>query len=87
MVQRITELMKQKQYSPLSVGEQATILFAADKGYMNDVPLERVGMFEQELNTYLHTDYKEFIENLTKTGALTDEVLETFKTLLKKIQS
>ena len=47
--QRITEVMKQKQYMPLSVAEMATILFAADQGYLDDVPLNRIAMFEQEL--------------------------------------
>src|SRR6187431_3212831 len=60
--QRITEIMKQKQYMPMSIADQATVLFAADQGYLDDVPLNRIAMFEQELISYLNTNYKEFAE-------------------------
>src|SRR5215467_2530086 len=48
--QRITEVMKQKQYMPQSVAEMGTILFAVDKGYLDDIALTRIEMFGQELN-------------------------------------
>jgi F-type H+-transporting ATPase subunit alpha len=44
--QRVTELMKQAQYSPMSVGEMAVSLFAADRGYLDDVELDKIGSFE-----------------------------------------
>ena len=72
--QRITELMKQKQYNPLSVGQMAILLFAADKGYLDDVPLNRIAMFEHELNSYLHSNYSDFVSELTKTGDLNDDI-------------
>jgi F-type H+-transporting ATPase subunit alpha len=72
--QRITELMKQKQYMPLTVGQMAILLFAADTGYLDDVPLNRIAMFEQELNSYLNTDHSDFVNQLTKTGDLNDEI-------------
>src|SRR5439155_15079618 len=75
--QRITELMKQKQYMPLSVAEQATILFAADQGYLDDVPLNRIALFEQELNSYLRTNYSDFVDRTNQTGALNEEVVQT----------
>ncbi len=49
--QRITELMKQKQYHPLSVAEMAVSLFAGEKGYFDDVALNKVVEFEHELAT------------------------------------
>ncbi len=85
--QRITEVMKQKQYMPLSVAEEATILFAADQGYLDDVPLNRIAMFEQELLSYLHANYKEFIERINKTGELNDEVLQTLRTILESFKA
>ena len=85
--QRITELMKQKQYMPLSVAEEATVLFAADQGYMDDVPLNRISMFEQELNSYLHTNYKEFVERINKTGELNEEVVKTLRTILETFKA
>jgi F-type H+-transporting ATPase subunit alpha len=72
--QRITELMKQKQYVPMSVGQMAILLFAADSGYLDDVPLNRMAMFEQELLSYAHSNYGEFMSNLSKTGDLNDDI-------------
>lgn len=85
--QRITEVMKQKQYMPLSVGEMATILFAADQGYMDDVPLNRIAIFEQELNSYLHSHYSEFVERISKTGEYNDEVAKTLRSILESFKA
>ena len=85
--QRITELMKQKQYMPMSVGAMATILFAADKGYLDDVPLNRIAMFEQELDSYLRNNYADFIERISKTGEYNDEVEKTLRTILESFKA
>lgn len=85
--QRITELMKQKQFMPMSVADQATVLFAADQGYLDDVPLNRIAMFEQELISYLHANYKEFVDRINQTGALNDEVAQTLRTILESFKS
>ncbi len=85
--QRITEVMKQKQYMPLSVAEEATILFAADQGYLDDVPLNRIANFEHELKGYLHTNYSEFMERINKTGELNDEVVKTLRTILESFKA
>jgi len=85
--QRITEVMKQKQYMPLSVAEEATILFAADQGYLDDVPLNRIAVFEQELNTYLLSNYKEFVDSINQTGTLNDEIVQTLRTILESFKA
>jgi F-type H+-transporting ATPase subunit alpha len=85
--QRITELMKQKQYQPLSVAEEATVLFAADQGYLDDVPLNRVAMFEQELYTYLNANHRDFVERINKTGALNDEIVQILRTILETFKT
>lgn len=85
--QRITELMKQKQFMPMSVADQATVLFAADQGYLDDVPLNRISLFEKELISYLNTNYKEFIERINQTGALNDEIVQTLRTILESFKS
>jgi len=85
--QRITELMKQKQFMPMSIADQATVLFAADQGYLDDVPLNRVALFEKELISYLNTNYKEFAERVNQTGALNDEVVQTLRTILESFKS
>src|SRR5690606_11696521 len=50
--QRVTELMKQKQYSPLSVAEMALSLYAVNSGYLDDVPADKVVPFEAGLHAY-----------------------------------
>lgn len=85
--QRITEVMKQKQFHPLSVAEMSTILFAVDNGYLDDVPVNRVAMFEQELNAYLHANYADFVERIDKSGEYNDEVVRTLRTILESFKA
>lgn len=85
--QRITEVMKQKQYMPLSVAEEATILFAADQGYLDDVPLNRIAMFEQELVANLRSNQAEFLDRINKTGELNEEVIKTLRSILESFKA
>lgn len=85
--QRITEVMKQKQYMPLSVAEEATILFAADQGYLDNVPLNRIAMFEQELVSFLRSKHSEFVERINKTGELNEEVVKTLRSILDSFKA
>lgn len=85
--QRTTEVMKQKQYQPLSVAEMATILFAADKGYLDEVPVTRIAEYEQELNQYLHSNYKEFMHEVNKTGEYNDQTVQTLRTILDSFKT
>ena len=50
---RVTELMKQKQYAPMSVSEMGAVLFAANEGYLTDVPVNKILDFEQALLSYM----------------------------------
>jgi F-type H+-transporting ATPase subunit alpha len=85
--QRITEVMKQKQYVPLSVAEMATILFAADQGYLDDIPLNRIALFEGELIAYLNTKHADFVSRINQTGELNEEVVTTLATILKSFKA
>jgi F-type H+-transporting ATPase subunit alpha len=71
--QRVTELMKQAQYSPMSVAEMAVSLFAVDRGYMDDVELAKVGAFESAMLDYMNNSQAEFMENLA-AGDWNDEL-------------
>lgn len=85
--QRITEVMKQKQYQPLSVGEMAAILFAADQGYLDDVLVNRITIFEKELNAYLQTSHRDFITRINQSGEYNDEVVKTLKTIIESFKA
>ena len=84
--QRVTELMKQKQYSPLSVAEQAVSLFAANQGFLDDVELAKIGAFEAALHSYMKTQHGALLDRINSTGDYNDEIekglraaIESFK--------
>lgn len=64
---RVTELLKQKQYMPLSVAEMAVSLFAAENGYLDDIPFEKIVAFEQELHAFMHASHQDLLDRINKT--------------------
>ncbi len=80
--QRVTELMKQKQYSPMSVAAMAVSLFAVDQGYLDDVVLEKVIDFEHALQSYMASDHGEFMSKINESGDYDDEVQAGLKSAL-----
>lgn len=72
--QRVTELMKQKQYSPLSVAQMAVSLFAVDRGYIDDVPLDEIGSFEAGLHDYMAHHQAELVAQINETGGFNDDI-------------
>ena len=72
--ERVTELMKQKQYSPMSVAEQATVIYAAEKGYLADVELHKVARFEEELIAYAKGQNPELFDTINANGDYNDEI-------------
>ena len=85
--QKVTELMKQKQYSPMSVAEMGLVLFAVEKGYLNDVELNKIADYESALLSYMSSEHKDFMEGLSETGEYSDEVLKTFTDALDKFKT
>ena len=67
----VTELMKQPQYSPLSVAEQALTLFAVNKGYYDDVPVEKALAFEAALRQFMKSKYAAIVDKIAQTNELT----------------
>jgi F-type H+-transporting ATPase subunit alpha len=67
----VTELMKQPQYAPLSVAEQALTLFAVNRGYYDDVPVEKALAFEAALRQFVKGKYSAINDKIAKTGDLT----------------
>jgi F-type H+-transporting ATPase subunit alpha len=72
--QRVMELMKQKQYAPMSVGEMALSLFAAHEGHLDDIELNKVVDFEAALHSHVHSNNAELINKINETGNYTDEI-------------
>ena len=80
---RITELLKQKQYSPMSVADQALSLYAADKGHMKDVEIDKVGDFESALLAYFDSEKADLKKQINDTGDWDDDIEKQFKELVE----
>ncbi len=80
--QRITELMKQKQYSPMTVAEMAASLYAANEGFLDDIEVPKVGAFESALQSYLRTEHAPLMEQINRTGEWSEELASTLKAAL-----
>lgn len=74
--QRVTELMKQKQYAPLSVAEMAISLFAADKGYLDTVAVEDIMAYETALLSFMRENHADLMNTINTTGKY-DEAVQT----------
>lgn len=72
--QRITEVMKQPQYSPLSVAEMALTLFVGDRGYLDDIELKQVVAFEQALLAHFKVAHSDLLAKINETPELNDDI-------------
>jgi F-type H+-transporting ATPase subunit alpha len=74
--QRVTELMKQKQYSPLSIGEMAVSLFAVNEGFLDDVDVKKITSAEAALHSYMHSEHQALLDKINATGQYDAEIEE-----------
>ena len=81
--QRVTELMKQAQYSPLSIAQMAMTLFAANEGYIDDVPVNNVVAFEAAMHGYMAANQTDLMNKVNSTGDWNDELEAAFHGALK----
>jgi len=85
--ERVTELMKQKQYSPQSVAEMGVILYAVNEGQLNDVDVSKVGDFEAALLSFMHAEYGDLMKSIVESGDYNDEIEASFKEGLEKFKA
>jgi F-type H+-transporting ATPase subunit alpha len=88
--QRVMELMKQKQYSPLSVSDMAVSLFAVDRGFLDDVDVKEVGAFESALHAYMKSTKADLLKTIDDTGDFSEAIEAELKagiTTFKQTQS
>lgn len=81
--QRVTELMKQNQYAPMSIAEQAAIIYASNEGYLADVPVNKVGAFEAGLLRYLRDQHGDFMADIDNTANYNDDIANQFKSAIE----
>ncbi len=77
--QRVTELMKQKQYAPMSIADQALSIYAVNEGYLDDVPVNKLLGFEAGLHAHFANTAGELVNKINATGAWNDEIEAAFK--------
>ncbi|GED22684.1 F0F1 ATP synthase subunit alpha [Halomonas halmophila] len=85
--QRVMELMKQNQYSPMSVAEMAVTLFAANEGYLEDVEVKKVLDFERSLQDFMKSEFAELLDTINQSGDFSDEIKSGLKEGLEKFKA
>ncbi len=85
--QSVTELMKQKQYSPMSIADMGLSLFAANEGFLKDIEISKIGDFEAALVSFFNSDYADVMGKINESGAYNDEIAATFKAGIEKFKA
>ncbi|NWN82998.1 MAG: F0F1 ATP synthase subunit alpha [Halomonas sp.] len=85
--QRVTELMKQNQYSPMSVAEMALSLYAANEGHLEGVEVNKILDFERALRDFMKAEYAELLDKINQTGDYSSEIQDGLKEGLEKFKA
>ena len=85
--QRVTELMKQKQYSPLSIAEMGVSIYAANGGYLKDVELNKTLDFEAALLSYMNSEQADLMAKVNESGDWNDDIEAQFKSAVETFKS
>ena len=81
--ERLTELLKQPQFSPLKTEEQVAVLYAGVNGYLDELPVSQVGPFEQGLLASLRSDHADLLNDIGKKKALDDDLTASLKAAIE----
>jgi len=84
---RVTELMKQKQFSPLNIAEMAASLFAANEGYLDDVEVEKVTDFEAALHAHLNSAHADLMAKINEKGDWNDEIASELRSAIEAFKA
>jgi len=85
--QRVTELMKQKQYAPMSIAQMALSIYAVNEGYLDDVPMAKILGFEEGLHAHMANSYGELQSKIVATGAWDKEIEAQFKQMVSEFKT
>ncbi|MFT4583208.1 MAG: F-type H+-transporting ATPase subunit alpha [Gammaproteobacteria bacterium] len=85
--QRVMELMKQKQYAPLSIAQMAVSLFAVENDFMDDIALDKIVDFEDALHSYVGSSHKELLDKINATGDFGDDISAGLKTAIAEFKA
>lgn len=85
--ERVTELMKQKQYAPMSIADQAAVIYASNEGYLADVPVEKIGAFEEALLRNLRADHASLMTEIDQTANYNDDIEGRLKAAIESFKA
>jgi F-type H+-transporting ATPase subunit alpha len=85
--ERVTALMNQPQYSPLSTAELGMTLFAANEGFLDDIDVNKISDFEAALLAHLRADQTEFLDKINASGDYNDEIADEMRGILESFKS
>ncbi len=85
--QRVTELMKQKQYAPYSIADQAVSVYASNEGYMADVEVKKIVDFDAALISYFRSEHAALMQKIDQTGAWDKDIEAEFKAGIEKFKA
>ncbi|NOX76142.1 MAG: F0F1 ATP synthase subunit alpha [Gammaproteobacteria bacterium] len=85
--QRVTELMKQLQYAPLSVAEMACSLFAANEGFLDDVDVKKIVDFETALHSFLRSNNADLLAKIDANGDFNDDIAAEMRAAIEKFKA
>ena len=84
---RVVEILKQPQYSPMSVANQVVVIFAVTNGFLDDLPVEDAKRFEKELLEFVGSRHSEIAKEIADSGALSDEQADKLREAIKEFRS
>ena len=85
--QRVTELMKQKQYAPMSIAQMALSIYAVNEGYLDDVPMNKILAFEEGLHAHMANTQGELMHRIVQTGAWDKDIEAVFKQMVSEFKT
>jgi F-type H+-transporting ATPase subunit alpha len=85
--QRVTELMKQRQYSPMSVAEMAVSLYAANEGFLDDVEVTKVVAFEDAMLGHIRSNNQAMLDKINEAGDYNDDIAAEIQSAIEDFKA
>ncbi|MBT7307883.1 MAG: F0F1 ATP synthase subunit alpha [Gammaproteobacteria bacterium] len=85
--QRVTELMKQKQYEPMTIAELATSLFAANEGFLDDIEPANIVSFEEALQSYMKSSQSDLMDKINEAGDYNDSIEGSLRSSIEEFKA
>jgi proton translocating ATP synthase F1 alpha subunit len=82
---RLTEVLKQPQYQPLTVSEQVVVIFAATRGFLDTIEMNEINSYETQLLDFVRSSRSDFLAEIETKGALSDAMLETLNSICTSV--